>query len=260
MFFFINNYLSLHSRIIFWTVKKDNMKSGVIYKITSPSGRYYIGKTVNLNGRLSSYKNHNNKEQRLIHNSILKYGWENHTFEVLGEFHVNVLSEMEIKFIEEYNSFHGKNSLGMNLTLGGDGSTGRVDSNEVKLKRAQKHIGLKRSDETKKLMSEKKKGKVPSCSLLPRSEKQLHHIKYGNIGREKSEESSKKEMNTKLKNFIKKYGSILQYDSNNNLIKEWFMLPSQISKEIKKNPSQFLRTLKVENKKCNGFYWKYKIN
>ena len=94
------------------------MKSGVIYKITSPSGRYYIGKTVNLNGRLSSYKNHNNKEQRLVYNSILKYGWE-------------------------------------------------------------KHI--------------------------------------------------------------------------------WVMLPSQISKEIKKNSSQFVRTLKVENKKCNGFYWKYKI-
>jgi predicted GIY-YIG superfamily endonuclease len=43
-------------------VKKDNMKSGVIYKIASPSGRYYIGKTVNPNGRLNSYKNHNKKE------------------------------------------------------------------------------------------------------------------------------------------------------------------------------------------------------
>jgi hypothetical protein len=80
-----------------------------------------------------------------------------------------------------------------------------------------------------------------------------------NIGREKSEESRKKEMDTKLKKFIKKYGSILQYDLNYNLIKEWVMLPSQISKEIKKDPSQFVRTLKVENKKCNGFYWKYKI-
>jgi group I intron endonuclease len=235
------------------------MKLGVIYKITSPSGRYYIGKTINLNGRLNNYKNHNNKEQRIIYNSILKYGWENHVFEILGEFDVNVLSEMEIKFIEKYNSFQGKNPNGMNLTLGGEGAMGRVDSDEVKLKRSQKHVGLKRSDETKKLMSEKKKGKVPSCSSLPRSEKQLYHIKYGNIGRKKSEESSKKEMDTKLKNFIKKYGSILQYDLNNNLIKEWIMLPSQISKKIKKDSSQLLRTLKDENKKCNGFYWKYKI-
>ena len=30
-------------------------------------------------------------------------------------------------------------------------------------------------------------------------------------------------------------------------------------KRNKKNSSQFVRTLKVENKKCNGFYWKYKI-
>ena len=75
------------------------MKQGVIYKITSPSGRIYIGKTINVNSRVTSYRNNNNTDQPLIYRSIKKYGWENHLFEIIHNAPENELSELEIKYL-----------------------------------------------------------------------------------------------------------------------------------------------------------------
>jgi group I intron endonuclease len=236
------------------------MKKSVVYKITSPTGRFYIGKTVDFVNRMTSYKNLNNPQQLIVHSSILKYGWENHQVEILEEASPNILNDLEIKYIDEYRSYHYDNPLGMNLTRGGDGVTGRVDSVEVRTKRAQKLTGSKRSEATKKLMSDLKKGKVPVAATLPRSEKQLHHLKYGNIGRKKDQESIKKNLQTKLDNFIKQHGGVLQYDLDKNLIKEWQILPKYVAKANNIDDSGFSRVLKRGGGKCAGYFWTYKNN
>ena len=235
------------------------MKKAVIYKITSPSGKYYIGKTVDFDGRMSKYRNHSNSQQKAIHASILKYGWENHKVEILEESTPENLNELEIKYIKELNSFSVDNPLGLNLTRGGDGSLGRKDSEETKKKRAEKHIGSKRSEETRRLMSEKKKGKIPFASLLPRSEKQLQHSKFGNVGRKRSKESIEKEMNTKLVKFLNKYGGVLQVDLDGNLVKEWHILPKHVAKQIQVDDSYLLTALKSNGTKTiKNFFWIYK--
>lgn len=235
------------------------MKRSVIYKITSPTGRYYIGKTVNFHTRMLTYKNGLNTGQPLIHASILKYGWDNHTVEVLEEATPEKLNELEIKYIEQYKSFNRDNPLGLNLTRGGDGSMGRKDAEETKRKRAEKHIGKKRSIETRKLMSERKKGKVPHASTLPRTEKQLYHIKYGNIGRKRPQDAFEKEYKTKLKKFLDKYGGILQIDLEGNLVKEWHMLPKHVAKEVGLDYDYLMYSLKKRDKPRMGFFWKFKI-
>jgi group I intron endonuclease len=234
------------------------MKRSVIYKITSPTGRYYIGKTVNFHARMLAYKNNRNNQQLLIHASIIKYGWENHTVEILEEAAPEKLNELEIKYIQQHNSFSEDNPLGMNLTRGGDGAVGRKDTEETKRKRAQKHVGLKRSSETRKLMSERKKGKIPFASTLPRSEKQLYHSRYGNVGKKRSSEALKKEYETKLKKFLDKFGGILQIDLEGNIVKEWHMLPKHVAKEIGLDDSYFLSVLKKREKPVKGFFWKFK--
>jgi group I intron endonuclease len=107
---------------------------GYIYKITSPSGRIYIGITINVASRKSSYKSNSSKSQRLIHASILKYGWENHIFEVIDSAPANVLSSAEIDYIKKYNSYHKENKNGLNLTTGGEGVCGIIVSEERKIR------------------------------------------------------------------------------------------------------------------------------
>ena len=78
-------------------------KTGYIYKITSPTNKIYVGKTVNLSTRKSYYRSNNNKSQKIIYNSIDKYGWDNHIFEVIDTTSIDSLNELEVKYIKELN-------------------------------------------------------------------------------------------------------------------------------------------------------------
>jgi len=79
-------------------------KSG-IYKITSPNGKVYIGESVNLKNRCKFYLSPNRiKKQRALYNSLLKYGVNQHFFEVIEFCDVTDLKERERHFQEFYNS------------------------------------------------------------------------------------------------------------------------------------------------------------
>jgi len=60
-----------------------NCKLGVVYMIISPTNRIYIGSTINLKKRISTYKNNNNNGQIKIYNSIRKHGWVNHKLKII---------------------------------------------------------------------------------------------------------------------------------------------------------------------------------
>ena len=72
-----------------------------IYKIVSPSGKIYIGKTSNLKLRINYYRRLKCKKQPLIYYSLLKYGFSGHSFDIIyeGEHTLNEINEIEIKFI-----------------------------------------------------------------------------------------------------------------------------------------------------------------
>jgi len=57
----------------------------VVYKITNPNERVYIGSTTNFERRMSNYKNNKSKGQVKLHNSLQKYGFKNHKIEILYE-------------------------------------------------------------------------------------------------------------------------------------------------------------------------------
>jgi group I intron endonuclease len=116
-------------------------KSG-IYKIENPKGSIYIGQSKNIDERLSRYKKLQCcKFQLLLYRSFLKYGIENHTFEVLekGEFTKEDLNKLEKEYIVKYNSYRKLNKKGLNLTTGGD-SVEFDDS--IKKKMSDKRIEL----------------------------------------------------------------------------------------------------------------------
>ena len=124
-----------------------------IYKITSPSGKIYIGQSIiSEHNKKQSYKfaarkkEHNN---RYIINAIKKYGWENMFFEVIRDctgYTKQELDDIEILLIAEYDS--RDKTIGYNITLGGDGidsDTARKNANryyknqttDQKVKRAE---------------------------------------------------------------------------------------------------------------------------
>lgn len=96
---------------------------GIIYKITSPSGRVYVGKTKRLRIRIWEYRWRSKKRKSIIHDSIKGYGWEAHKLEVIEEIADELLNEREIFWIKELNTFYKDNpDGGMNMTKGGDGN------------------------------------------------------------------------------------------------------------------------------------------
>lgn len=136
-----------------------------IYKITSPSGRVYIGQSNNICKRKEVYKNNRCYSQNRIYNSILKYGFDNHKFEVIEECEIEKLNEREREWQDFYNVIGKK---GLNCQLTNTNEIKRQLCVETKNKISNSKKGVKLSDEHKNKISEKLKGKKtkPTRSLL----------------------------------------------------------------------------------------------
>ena len=120
---------------------------GYIYKITSPSGKIYIGQTIDINARKNKYKYLNCKNQTRLYRSLLKYGWKNHIFEIIEIVEIDniyQLNSLEVEWISKLDSFN----QGLNCTLGGHGNSGRKYSEESKIKMRNSQLGKKQSKET----------------------------------------------------------------------------------------------------------------
>jgi len=139
---------------------------GVIYKLTSPSGKIYVGKTYNLRKRVNSHKASIKKDKNyVLINSIRKHGWDNHFLEVIEEVEDDLLNDREIYWIKELNTYYQDNDLGMNMTRGGDGQRcSWMHKTEQRKQQSERYTsdgnpfyGHKHSDESKDIMSEKAK-------------------------------------------------------------------------------------------------------
>ncbi len=146
-----------------------------IYKLTSPTGRIYIGQSTHIyQAWIDRYCNYNCKTQRRLYNSLKKYGWDSHKKEIihiLGIYNKEELNLLEIYYGELYNVY-GENGLNLRKCGGSKGS---------------------HSPETKRLMSEAQKGNKnhnfgKSPSLETRKKISLIHT-----GRKASIETRKKQ-------------------------------------------------------------------
>jgi len=148
----------------------------------------------------------------------------------------------------------------MNLTRGGEGLLGRKHSPETIAKMIKSRTGQKRTEATKKLMSELKKGKIPSCTKNPKTEYFLKIAKESKLGRKHSEEEIQLMKQTKLNNFIKKHEAVIQIDvKTNQIVREWVILPKDIAKELNIDDVAIYKSLKHKKESTTkGFIWRYK--
>lgn len=155
-----------------------------IYKITSPTGKVYIGQSINIEQRFQYYAKLNCIEQVKLLRSLQKYTPENHNFEIIEECVESELNLRERYWQEQYDVLNKEKGLNLRYTKVGDRSGtmseetrdrmsdskkgeknymfGRKHSEETKKKISEKRKGHKHSDETKKLYSEQRKGRTIS--------------------------------------------------------------------------------------------------
>lgn len=91
-----------------------------IYKITSPTGRVYIGSSNDIDNRLCSYKNLKCKNQTKLFNSIKAHGWDMHKFEVLEECSIETLLERELHYGIKFNVLDREAGLNCRLPKSGE--------------------------------------------------------------------------------------------------------------------------------------------
>lgn len=173
-----------------------------VYKITSPSGKIYIGQSVDIERRFNSYKNIQScKNQIRLYNSFIKYGVEGHIFEVLEKCSIEELNIKERFYQEEY-SVIGERGLNCRLQGTEDKSGLLSDDTKDKLKGKSHWLGRSHNQESKNKMSSSQKGRKPTNNRLVLDtltgvyyESCVEASKFNNINRRK--------LNNMLLNFIK---------------------------------------------------------
>jgi len=130
-------------------------KVPVIYKITNPSGKIYIGQTWDWKTRKSFYKTLRCKYQTGIYNSLLKYGYDNHALEIVCKLPTDISQEVLDRYELIYWEFYKDCNIKL-LNCREPGKGGKF-SEESKLKLSKALKGRKLSEEHRRKVTERNK-------------------------------------------------------------------------------------------------------
>ena len=101
-----------------------------IYKITNPKGKIYIGQSWDIKKRKSNYSHANSKYRTKIFNSIRKYGWNAHRFEIVCELPSDITQEVLDRYETVYWQFYLDCRSDM-LNIRDPGSKGRMNQTSI---------------------------------------------------------------------------------------------------------------------------------
>ena len=250
---------------------------GIIYKYTSPSGKNYIGQTIQGELRKDQHRrNAHNKNYSgyflPFYCAIRKYGFDSLEYEVLitickdGELElIEELNKLEIYYIGKYNSV----DFGYNISLGGSGLNSFDHPSRKEVAQYDKQgnfiasfdsgaqaalsVGLKSSSSLLKC-----------CRLEGTLSKgfQWRFIKNGEIIL-KIEPAKKRKSPSKtyLGKNNKQSKTVYQYDLDNNFIKKWDSL-MDITRELGYDSGGISRVCNGKapyygKRGCEKFIWSY---
>lgn len=258
---------------------------GIIYRYESPSGKYYIGQTIDEKRRKVTHKRLASKGVDLpFYKAIRKYGFENFEYTILFTFQSEdrervkvVLNALEKYYISKYK--RGGKIL-YNVTDGGDGIIGDKVTDKIiaywngKSEQEMKDWSDKISfSKSKPVLQFNLDGTfVKEYTNIYRSEvenpQEIMRCVRGEIytsgGYIWKYKDSCKDLLTKEGNLKKRYiklgksgppkKPILQYSKEGEFIREW---PSASDVQFV-NRKSIVECLSGRNKTDGGFVWKYK--
>lgn len=161
----------------------------IIYKLTSPKGKVYIGRTNDFNRRMIEHKKCalTDKLPNTLYKAIRKYGWDSFQKEIICEIDPSQSSKLEEELILAHNSVKG----GYNDTYngaGGDHWKDKRDTDEymvfiTKMKELTKGdkngmFGKSHSEEAKIKQKEKAKGRFSLEWYIDRNGKEAGQRMY----------------------------------------------------------------------------------
>lgn len=237
----------------------DNVIVG-IYKITSPSGKVYIGQSVNVYKRWYSYNNlikcKRNSIQPKVKNSFLKYGKENHIFEIIEECLLIDLDKCEILHKQEFiNIFGWEKALFCDIFDKGGGPKSKEHREKIgdSLRNKPKPLGFGKKPEGYGDKVSKSNIGVPK----PKPEGFGEKLSKINKGKKRSEETK---LNISLSLMGNSFRSklVLQYDLEDNFIREWNSMKEAKDYINNGKGGSIGCCCRGEQKKAYGFKWKYK--
>ena len=164
-----------------------------IYKITSPTGRIYIGQAINLHKRIIRYSMSSTyKKQPKLKNSFEKYGVENHQFNI-----IEYCSEEDLNCSERFwqDEFEVLSKNGLNCVLQECGQARKVYTKELRKKISDSKLGEKNPNWGKKMTQEVKdkrnvnrkstKGRIVSEEIKQKMKDNHYDVSGGNNPRAK---------------------------------------------------------------------------
>lgn len=265
------------------------MKISGIYKITSPSGKIYIGQSKNIENRLKKYKSIGVNKQPKIERSIKKYGWDNHTFEIIEECILENLNNRE-RYWQDFYNVLGENGLNCVLTRSDEkrfemsdetrkkiahyNSNFKVYTKETRDKISKSKLGVKRDSSTwdrkyihNKVYEYNKFGIFVKEWDSINDVSEFYKIKLSSINSNLYEGTYNKKylfflINEKVDSVEPyrnlKNRTIEQYTKDNIFIKEWSSTNEAFEFLKLKSKSSISNVLRGISKTAGGFIWKYK--
>jgi group I intron endonuclease len=214
---------------------------GVIYKITSPNGKIYVGQTTkSAEQRIIQYRSKRKKYGKsLVLRSIVKYGWDAHVFEVIEDnIPKDLLNEREIYWVKELNTYAAENLNGMNLTQGGDYRES-WKNDKTRVERAKQRRGEKAPSWGKKISEDVKRKISKSVSEYNKSN-----------GVKPSEECNKK---ARERHLVK----VVAYDINGYFLNEYESIIAA-SRDLNLDRKCAIDTVNGKQKHSRGFFLRKK--
>ena len=206
---------------------EDNLIKGYIYMISSPSGRNYIGQTINIKRRLKEYNINYKKfrKQPKLYNDCIKYNYNiKDNLSIIETIYFNrndrdenknnELDRREIYWIQYYDTY--KN--GMNCNKGGSSKIGYSLTQETKDKISLSNKNRVRTDEQKENISKGRTGLKLSKHHCNKISERMSGENHPNYQKETPNEVKLKIKNSLYKYNINKIDYIIVYDKQMNFI------------------------------------------
>ena len=204
--------------------------AGIYYFKNKINNKYYIGQTLVLRKRLlKHFYNWQNDQDYPIYHAFTKYGIDNFEVGILADFKSGFtkeelkskLDELEIKYIEEFNSY---GATGYNQTKGGDGGV----------------LGYKMTEEQKEVIKNNSLQQASDGRFLIYIYDIIEHSHYTFINLRYASDILKVNYNVlRNKNTILKYNKYIVYENAEDLKSKLELIKT--SKEDKFTKEEFLQ-------------------
>ena len=208
-----------------------------IYKIESPSGKVYIGQSWNIKRRWNDHKATKSYKHKKLNASFLKYGVQNHSFDILHTLPIDISQDILNDYEQIYiDAFRSCNIELLNLKEGGNGYGKHSEETKAIIKEKRKYQKI--TDEQTKKMSLFFKN-------IPRTKEWIDKVANANRGKKVTYEIRLKNMKP-----------IKQLTLNGEYIKDWDC-SRNAAKELGTNESNICNCLTGRSKSACGYKWIY---